>query len=859
MAELRFDGKTVIVTGAAGGLGEAYSEFFASRGANLVVNGQGSQQAIDKIVARIKSNGGKAIASYDSVLDGSKIIASALEAFGGIHILINNASLLRDADFADLSDEDWKIVLDTNLTGSYRCSHAAWPHFRKQKYGRIINTTSIAGLYGNSGQANYSASKLALVGFTETLAREGLKNNILANVIAPLVANQEQTSLVTPVVALLAHESSKETGGIFEVGAGNVSKLRWQRSSGLLLKANETLTAGALLKKWDSVGDFSSSDFPVGPADFLELLKSGLELPDNELGDPVNLSGRVALVTGAGAGLGRAYAITLAKHGASVIVNDIADPDTVVNEIKAAGGKAAGVKSSAEEGKKNVETAIKAFGRIDIIVNNAGILRDKAFHNMTPDMWNLVLGVHLNGTYQTIKAAWPYFLKQKYGRVVNTTSVSGIYGSFGQANYASAKAGILGLSRALAREGLQHNIYVNTIAPNAGTAMTRTILPEEVVQALKPEQVAPIVVALCSDAVPKNPTGGLYEVGSGWFGETRWQRSAGFKADAQRTLTPESVRSIWQEVNNFSNSDNPRSAADSLQKYGLLPTENKRTVLERIEQAKVAESDAYVFPYSERDISLYALSVGVKPTTLPLVFEGHKDFQSLPTFGVVPFFNAPAAYKMEDIVKNFSPKMLLHGEQYLEIRAPIPTSGPLNTRVKLVEVVDKGNAAIVVQAFETSDNTGKVVFYNETTVFIRGSGGFGGNKKANDRGAATAANKAPDRKPDSSITEQTRADQAALYRLNGDLNPLHIDPDFSKVGGFPTPILHGLCTMGISGKHIFETYGGYHNIKVRFSGVVIPGQTLRTDMWKEGKKVIFQTTVVETNKPVIVAAAVELI
>jgi multifunctional beta-oxidation protein len=136
--------------------------------------------------------------------------------------------------------------------------------------------------------------------------------------------------------------------------------------------------------------------------------------------------------------IGRAYCLAFAKYGASVVVNDLVNFEDVVNEIKKMGGKAAGVKASAEDGEAVVKGAIDAFGRIDIIVNNAGILRDKAFTNMTDELWNPVMNVHLRGTYKVTKAAWPYFLKQKYGRVLNTTSTSGIYGNFGQANYAAA-------------------------------------------------------------------------------------------------------------------------------------------------------------------------------------------------------------------------------------------------------------------------------------------------------------------------------------------------------------------------------------------------------------------------------------
>lgn len=215
---------------------------------------------------------------------------------------------------------------------------------------------------------------------------------------------------------------------------------------------------------------------------------------------------------------------------------------------------------------------------------------------------------------------------------------------------------------------------------------------------------------------------------------------------------------------------------------------------------------------------------------------------------------------MGDVVPNFSPMMLLHGEQYLEIRKfPIPTEAKLVSYPKLIEVIDKGNAGIVVTGSTTKDaKTGEDVFYNESTVFIRGSGGFGGAKKGGDRGAATTIHKAPQRAPDAVITEKTTEEQAALYRLSGDRNPLHIDPEFSKVGGFKTPILHGLCFFGISGKHIVQQFGMIKNIKVRFAGTVLPGQTLKTEMWKEGNKVIFQTTVVETGKLCIAAAGGEL-
>ena len=263
--------------------------------------------------------------------------------------------------------------------------------------------------------------------------------------------------------------------------------------------------------------------------------------------------------------LGRAYCLLFAKYGAKIVVNDLVNPDDVVKEVRQMGGEAVPVKASAEDGDVVVKAAIDAFGRIDVLINNAGILRDKAFNNMEDAQFDSVMAVHLRGTYKCTKAAWPYFLKQKYGRVVNTTSTSGIYGNFGQANYAAAKCGILGFSRALAREGAKYNIFVNTIAPNAGTNMTRTVMPEEMVQAFKPDYVAPMVVLLCSDKCP-DPTGGLYEVGSGWQAQTRWQRTGGVGFPVDVTLTPEAVLSKWETIINFDDgrADHPESGQDGL-------------------------------------------------------------------------------------------------------------------------------------------------------------------------------------------------------------------------------------------------------------------------------------------------------
>jgi multifunctional beta-oxidation protein len=402
-------------------------------------------------VNEIKAAGGKAVANYDSVTNGEKIIQTAIDAFGRVDILINNAGILRDISIKNMKDQDWDLIMDVHVKGSYKCARAAWPYFRKQKYGRVINTSSAAGLFGGFGQTNYSAAKLAMVGFTETLAKEGVKYNIHANVIAPIAASRMTATVmppdvlahlhpkwVVPLVAVLTHKSCQETGSIFEVGGGHMAKFRWERASGALLKADDSYTPGAILNKWSDVNNFKGAEYPTGPADFMGLLEKSMKMSPSPPAEPLDFKGKVVLVTGGGAGIGRAYCLAFAKLGASIVVNDLMDPDTVVQEIQKLGGKATGVKASAEDGDAVVKGAIDAYGRIDVVINNAGILRDKAFTNMDDKLWQQVMDVHLRGTYKVTKAAWPYFLKQKYGRVINTTSTSGIYGNFGQANYAAA-------------------------------------------------------------------------------------------------------------------------------------------------------------------------------------------------------------------------------------------------------------------------------------------------------------------------------------------------------------------------------------------------------------------------------------
>jgi NAD(P)-dependent dehydrogenase (short-subunit alcohol dehydrogenase family) len=287
----------------------------------------------------------------------------------------------------------------------------------------------------------------------------------------------------------------------------------------------------------------------------------------------MNFDGKVALVTGAGAGLGRIYALYLGKLGAKVVVNDLGGSlkgeagestgvrpaDKVVAEIKAAGGIAVPNYDSVVDGDKVVQTAIDHFGRIDIVVNNAGILRDISFRRMSDKDWNLVLQVHLQGSRNICKAAWPHMYKNKYGRIVMITSVNGLHGQRGQTNYAAAQGGIVGFGTALAKEGGRNNIKVNILAPGAGSRMTKTVMPENIVEMWKPEFVAPMVAFLAHEKCPVS--GQVFEAGGGFYAQVKWMRTPGLYLPVKGALpTIDDIAANWDKVTNFEGAVDPEKA-----------------------------------------------------------------------------------------------------------------------------------------------------------------------------------------------------------------------------------------------------------------------------------------------------------
>lgn len=274
----------------------------------------------------------------------------------------------------------------------------------------------------------------------------------------------------------------------------------------------------------------------------------------------ISFEGQVALVTGAGRGLGRAYALELARRGAKVVVNDLggsvegessdlSPAEQVVKEIKDAGGEAITNGDSVAEydgGYNMVKAAMDTWGRLDIAICNAGILRDRAIHNMSEEDWDKVIDVHLKGCYTVTRAAWPVFRQQAYGRVVLASSTSGIYGNFGQGNYGAAKMGMVGLMNCLKIEGEKYNINTHCIAPGAATRMTENLMAPERLETMSPDHVAPVVAYLASRECDKS--GLVIEASGGRYGRAAVIKGPGITFDPKEFKSVEWVQENWDKI-----------------------------------------------------------------------------------------------------------------------------------------------------------------------------------------------------------------------------------------------------------------------------------------------------------------------
>lgn len=586
--------------------------------------------------------------------------------------------------------------------------------------------------------------------------------------------------------------------------------------------------------------------------------------------DQLRFDGRVAVVTGAGGGLGKAYALLLGSRGAKVVVNDLGGArdgvgkstfaDAVVKEIKEKGGIAVADYNNVIEGEKIIKTAIDNFGRIDILINNAGILRDKSFTKMSEQDWDLIHAVHLKGAFKTTHAAWEHFRNQKYGRIIMTSSNAGVFGNFGQANYSAAKLGLVGLANTLSIEGAKYNIKVNTIVPTAASRLTEDILPPDMFEAMKPELIAPVVAYMVHESFPDN--GIIVDSTLGYATKTHFVRGTGtpLKKKPSDSVTIESVKENWSKVVDM-------KAAVHMDKMAEVTLDLVEKLTDFEERNKLdGDRESYwsTYSYDSKDLALYALGVGasvVNPSDLKFLYESHEDFVGLPTYFILagmcmesPLIpNAMPAGKHADFTN------ILHGEQYIEFVGDFPgTEGEFTTRSYVCDLLDKGSSAVGIVNSEIYQNK-QLMARTQQHIFVLGQGGFGGPRNSKQ---AIEVQTAPKRAPDAVVEQRTAEDQAALYRMSGDLNPLHIDPNVASVSGHPKPILHGLASLGFSARHVLAKYGGndssnFKALKARFVKPVLPGQTLVTEMWVEGKRVHFQTKVKETGNAVIAGAYVD--
>ena len=290
----------------------------------------------------------------------------------------------------------------------------------------------------------------------------------------------------------------------------------------------------------------------------------------------VRFDGRVAIVTGAGGGLGRSHALLLASRGAKVVVNDLGGSrdgtgapssemaNKVVEEIKQAGGEAVadahGV-DTVEGGEAIVKTALDAYGTVDIVIANAGILRDRAFHNITEEDWDKIFAVHVKGSFDVIQPAFRIMRQNSYGRIIVTTSNAGLYGNFGQANYSSAKTAVLGFASTLELEGAKYNIKANVIAPVAASRLTEDVMPPAVLEKLKPELVSPMVAYLCSEECAVS--GQIFTAGGGYFGRAAVVEG---KGAVLPNASLEDIRDNFAKISDLSGAEEFANAFDEVSK-----------------------------------------------------------------------------------------------------------------------------------------------------------------------------------------------------------------------------------------------------------------------------------------------------
>lgn len=580
----------------------------------------------------------------------------------------------------------------------------------------------------------------------------------------------------------------------------------------------------------------------------------------------------VAIVTAAGEALGASHARLLAARGCRVLACRLggrggSSLDELVAEIASHGGQAEA--SRDDDAAAIVAQALARWRRLDVLVLDGGAIAAGPFEVASNDARD-DFTERAASLRALTRAAWAA-LGERGGRVVVTSSVAAVHGGERVTTEAFASGSLLGWARALADEGRARGILVNGIVPVVGDRLTAE--DGDGTDALAPEHVSPLVALL---AHPEHRSSGeLFEVGGGLIATLRWERSTGKRWKLGRTISPEMVQAAWPSIAFADAGTHPAT-----RKGALAPILENRGSQSLGGNAfiDVDEALGHAFPprsssYDERDLVLYALGVGAGgasshatsglPDLQYLYESAPTGFRALPTFAVVPALNLVLGMASEGTRApglNYGFDRILHDEQFTELARPLPTRATLTHHARIKDIFDLGRHARVVTAIESYDETGALLATNEVSTLVRGAGGWGGPK-----GPERAEPRLPPGAPDAEEEEATTPAQALLYRLSGDINPLHADPAFARRFGFARPILHGLCTFGIVGRHVLRAFCGndprrLKSLRARFQESVFPGETLVTSMWREGAtRILVRCTAKERGVVVLSGAVAELV
>jgi len=591
---IRFEGQTALITGV-GDLGHSIATKLADLGCH-VVRGikEGSVPSDNKLVGEYEERYGTYdIYSYEASKEGGEaLIESVLEHSGTLQVIIHMPDLsFTDIPFPEITPFSWHAGTIKPIEEAFFLCQPAFRVMRENNYGKILFILPQSLLYGSSGGTTKKVASMACIGLMNVTKLEGRKYTVGVNALVPMAfrsmpevpgAGNDSPGIdpayITSMMVYLSSKECTESGRIYVAGPGTYAKaaIMTGESSVPPLKSSGPVEVEDVADAWkeisrlDNAASYWDQDGMIGELfeKVVDFSKTSIDAARNSPAhrlpkDEIRFDGRVAIVTGAGEGLGRVYALELALRGALVVVNDYGVPrdgsgegnrapaDRVVKEIRALGGKAIPQYDSVatgEGGRAIVKTALDAFGKVDILINNAGIIRDKSFVKMTIENWRAVLNVHLNGAFYVAQAAFGYMAAQGYGRILMTTSVGGLYGNFGQSNYGTAKMGLVGLMSALSHEGSPHGIRVNTIAPLAATRMNADVMPEDQVEKMDPRAVAAVVLYLVSDAC--SATGMIINASAGAFNRAAVVTGEGFRiTEDQMTPTPEMIARSWEQLN----------------------------------------------------------------------------------------------------------------------------------------------------------------------------------------------------------------------------------------------------------------------------------------------------------------------